>query len=327
MAAGSRQAFRQRSRNSTTVTQKAGQFFVEETRNCNTKCRVMIRKVFDADVTRASTSLTWMWEQGRTVYMLQNDEELLDPVKGNEPVNPIAILSKLIGCSDVYLRKMAQLYRAFPTEEDIKEITSRRMARSGRALSWSHMERLLRLHSTDGPNTKFVDMMEQTLKSDWSPEELEQRIKQMRRRQGQKASRGGGRPTNVPPTFDGRAVRFIQQTDVVLKNAAEIYTHPQFNLTETVKALSVEQVADKAGELRDLAEQVKHKAFEASSTYQEIAKGASESIAYIDKCVQRRAVQAGRAEADRLDAEDQRASKNGEKDEFGFPKSYDDATA
>src|SRR5688500_14805653 len=81
--------------------------------NLHPDCRVLVAKCFLLNANAVVVHLDRMWQQGKIVVAMNNAEYLRSD-DGRSVVNPYDVLSSLLECSEAYLRKMSQLYNAFP---------------------------------------------------------------------------------------------------------------------------------------------------------------------------------------------------------------------
>lgn len=225
--------------------------------NCNSGCQRVLRWLHQSKVQMGNTNLARMLDNGERLEDLRTNVKHREPAEGDEPVNPMQLAAAVMGCTEGYCNKMAQLYRAFSTPARREELLAHRFPSSGAPLTWMHMEQLLKLYSDENSIVAFNDLLRQTLENEWSPDDVEAKIHQMKRLSGQPETRGGGRPTKVPRSLEQRANRLIKQTDVIVKNAGEIYNHEEHGFLPALKNLSQADVASKADELLDLTNKLK----------------------------------------------------------------------
>ena len=278
--------------------------FTELTANLTAQCVAELRSfVRDAD-NLSTANLAKMWVQGKRVCNLEKPE--FKKSKTGEKVDPLSILDQLF--KDVYrpsyLAKMRQLYQAFPTEADRDRLLAMRMKKSGRPLTWPHLEYLLKYYKHEQPRDTFDSMLQKTCENDWSPAELDEMIKQGRVRAGEAPTRGGGRPLNVPATFEGRMVRAIGQLEVFIKNDDAIYHAETYNPLTTLKGLPQAEVTAKKQEITGYVSRVRQLATQASQRAERLAKDMDEIDEFLKKCDEDSADPVGKKEAASIDDED-----------------------
>lgn len=279
----------------------------EKLANCHPQLAVEIRAMYKNLNDLASTNLARMWAQGKRLQAIKDrEDEYRKPLTGDQPIDPLEVTAEVLSSSQGYLNKMQQLYRAFPTEADRRRLLGLRFPHSGKPLTWSHFEYLLKVFSPDGDNSRFNDLLAQTLAGEWKPEQVDQAIKSWRRLNGQPESRPGGRPTHVPPTLQGRLQRLIQQTDVVVKNDREIYSHESHGFVHALSTLSQEEVANKAAELQDLTGRLKTNLASLVGVFKrQIEVEIPEMEAHIERCLRSESRLRGLRDAESLEAEDE----------------------
>lgn len=216
--------------------------------DCNEECAASLRELWRLDKTIKRSTLLVMWQQGEIIERLRQ-EAYSRPAEGIDPVNPVAIAASILERDERYVNKVGQLYRAFPSEGAREMLLSLRMRRSGKPLTWAHMEQLLKRFADEGRNDEFQRLIKKALDNDWSALDIEQYLKNQRTESGAETSRGGGRPTAVPPRFDGRINRLLSHLSVVNKNAQEIYRNPSYDFVASISEMSQREVADNAGQI------------------------------------------------------------------------------
>lgn len=292
------------SRQTTTTTNVEPEWLQEKLANVNPQCSAEIRSMFRENNGLASLNLAKMWAQGKHAENLRSKPEYKKPKRGDEPVNPIALAAEILGVSDGYVNKMAQLYRAFDTERKKEELLSYRMA-NGKPLTWGHLEQLLKLYSDEASRARFDEQLRFALNNNLTPDDIDKQIKLWRTVKGEKESRGGGRPTQIPPTFEGRYTRLVQHTDIICKNVPEIYEHPEHNFLETLKEMPQGKVADKAEEYKAMFSKMREN-LETLRKFcdAQLQSAFPQALGYIETCVQAQAAAQGHSDAKELELAD-----------------------
>lgn len=271
--------------------------------NCNPQAQAELRALWRDVNTLESNTLSKMWTLGRRLNNLRK-EEYRKPREGDELIDTMDLATQILRShSASYCNKMAQLHRAFPTETDRDNLVALR-TKSGRSLTWQHLEQLLKLLE-EGSRELFEAQLQRTLDEDLTPQQIEQLIKQNKRLAGKPESRGGGRPTLVPKGMLGRATRLITQLQVLRKNANEIYDHPEHNFLSTVKDMSQGAVAAESTSILDLVTAMRGDMTALRDFFD--AKLNTEFPAleeYVQSCVVAQATQVGADEAAELEAAD-----------------------
>jgi hypothetical protein len=278
----------------------------EKLARCNQQCAAALRAIHNDQVSMTGNNLLKMWVQGRRIESLKR-EEMRRPRDDGELLNPVQIAAEIIGCSEGYANKMGQLYRAFPKESDRERLLGYRMKTSGKGLTWPHLEQLLKLFLPDGSNAAFEETLQATLTNEWTAEQVCAHIKLMRTMSGKKESRGGGRPTNIPPTFNGRAQRLLQQARALVKGVGEIYEHPTYNFLATVQGMGQGELAEKAPEVLNLVGQLEEQLRRVQEfCVKQLAAGLGLVRQHVERCVQAQSLSNGHTAASKLEAADQR---------------------
>lgn len=272
--------------------------------NCNPQAQAELRALWRDHNALVSNNLTKMWTFGRRITNLKK-EEYRKPRSGDEPIDTMKLVGQIIQHthSDSYCNKMAQLYRAFPTEADRDRLVAMR-SKGGRPLTWPHLEQLLKFLE-EGNRALFDAQLQRCLDEELTPDQLAQLIKQTNRLSGKSESRGGGRPTLVPKGFLGRATRFIEQVQVMVKNSNEIYDHADHNFLNTLKDMPQAEIAAQSEELLDLITTMRNGASSLRDIFDNKLQNEFPAIEeYVQSCVVAAAAQAGASEAAELEAAD-----------------------
>jgi hypothetical protein len=237
----------QRSR--TKVAIKDPQLLSEILQGCSPACADQLRELHRLASTGTTRTLTVMWRQGQVIERLR-DREMTCTENELARVNPVLLASRILERDVRYVNRVGQFFRAFPRKEELECVLSLRLADTGRPLSWPHFEQLLKVFSEDGLNNAFDLLLRKTIENSWSPDDIETHLKNTRRANGEEESRGGGRPTVIPATFDKKVTRLTAHAGILAKNAEEIYLHKQHSLLASIQRMSQHEVAQRADELK-----------------------------------------------------------------------------
>jgi len=294
-----------------TVTQKAEPSLIKQKlENVNPQAAAEIRRFLDVEEKLVTYTLQRMWHLGRCAENLRSNPGMNKAKHGDEPINPIKILAELVDKSESFINKMAQLFRAFPKDSDRDRLLNYRMV-SGAPLTWAHMEALIPLYSDEGSRSVFDNLIQRTLAESLTPKEIMQVIASTKNPDGRPTTRGGGRPTNVPPTLGGKATRLITQTDVLVKNIPEIYEHETHNFMASLKEMGQEVVAEKATEIKHNFIRIRENlaALQAfcARTLDDVIPEAEQ---YIAACINAKAASDGKHQAEALEATDKGDTKS-----------------
>lgn len=214
---------------------------------CNKSCANIIRAVDKRHRTAATHELETIFFIGDKVEELRRTPALLRPTVGEIAINPVKSIAEVICASVSYVNQMAQCARHYPDPTFRAELMAHRLE-NGAPLTWPHLRALMPLHSEDGgSNEGFDAMMLRVLRENMSPQQITDALKSQRRQNGEKASRGGGRPLAIPRTFDGLCTRLCKQLEVLNKDVKNIYDSEEYTFVTRLKELSQEGLTERAG--------------------------------------------------------------------------------
>lgn len=268
-------------------------------KRCNDECAELIRKALSFHNSSVTDTIEKKWHLGEIVEQLK-DKDLTRPKSGTKPVNPTKVLAGAIGCSGSYLNKSAQLYRAYPGSDKLAWLTSRR-TQKGKPLTYGHMEQLLRLRSDTDSNAKYDEVLKEALANDWSPEEIDQKIKTDKQKEGRSVGKGG-RPTPVPGTVFQQLARLLEQTDIIVKNDGELYSNPEHNFMARIKSMPQSAVATGAKDLRTYLSRAQANMTKLLQVFVGLNQSFTEIEAYVTDCELAMAHEGGKKAASAIDA-------------------------
>jgi hypothetical protein len=181
------------------------------------------------------TQLQKLWEMGHIIHEVLEKADNVDEARDS--------LAEYTSLSQRYLSQLRRFYQIFPSPKDIQDLLDLRFRTSGNPITWAHVQKLLTLE-----NRQAMQIAEKACAEDWTPEELQRAIDQVK---GQKVHErhGGGRPVRVPVTFSGRLLDLRKAANNWKRNDQAIWRHEQYGFLRSLEELPDSQLNE---ELLDL---------------------------------------------------------------------------